>query len=172
MLHWSSQHMQGENGVQLPIMTFHTLFYQNCSHADSISRDQTLLGHAPNHIPLSNSMTTNLQQDLSTLSIIGLLHAWNMYTLTLHGKCEYLHCKIWSVHGTLNYLVSKQISVLWTLQVSSSVSWTLRKWVSKHTSVCSTLKVSMLHFVIWCPTALEVYMLLKLASYIHVSLDS
>ena len=34
------------------------------------------------------------------------------------------------------------------------------------------IKVSMLHFVIWCPTALGVYMLSKLASYIHASLDS
>ena len=35
----------------------------------------------PQTILLSNSMhhCTNLQQDLSTLSIIGLLYAWNMY---------------------------------------------------------------------------------------------
>ena len=82
----------------------------------------------------------------------------NNYSATDQQQ-QYMHCKSWSVHGTLNYLVSKQISVLWTLQVSSSVSWTIRKWVSKHTSICSALKVSMLHFVIWCPIALEVYML-------------
>ena len=61
-----------------------------------------------------------------------------------------------NVHGTLNYLVSKQISVLWTLQVLSSVSWTLRKWCPS-ILVFVALKVSMVHFVIWCPTALEVY---------------
>ena len=30
-------------------------------------------------------------------------------------------------------------------------AWTLRKWVSKHTSVRSTLKVSMLHFLFGVP---------------------